>query len=322
MNSHKPARLIRSDEEILSARGARNPVSVVRPYHMLVEDEFSAEGIVEEVTTIFLTNRECPYRCLMCDLWKNTTTESVPQGAIPQQIRYALERLPRTPHLKLYNSGNFFDRGAVPESDHAEIADLVSRFRSVIVENHPKLCRETCAEFQQRCGTQLEVALGLETSCEETLATLNKRMTVRDFAEACRLLTSYNIRTRAFILLRPPGVSEDEGIRQALDSVRFAFECGVSVCAVIPVRAGNGIMDDLRSRGLFEPPTLRSLEHVIDEAVGMRRGRVLADLWDLRQFSQCIRCREPRIRRLRQTNLTQAIQPKIVCPHCDSIDGC
>ena len=25
-----------------------------------------------DVATLFLTNRECPFRCLMCDLWKNT----------------------------------------------------------------------------------------------------------------------------------------------------------------------------------------------------------------------------------------------------------
>ena len=31
---------------------------------------------------VFLTNRECPFRCVMCDLWMNTLDETVPRGAI------------------------------------------------------------------------------------------------------------------------------------------------------------------------------------------------------------------------------------------------
>ena len=86
--------------EILAARGPRNAVDPRRPYAFLVEREFAACGRVEEVATIFLTNRECPFRCLMCDLWKNTTPERVPAGAIPEQIDYALSRLPPAQHIK------------------------------------------------------------------------------------------------------------------------------------------------------------------------------------------------------------------------------
>ena len=39
----------------------------------------------------------------------NTTTTSVPPGTIPDQVQYALQRLPSAQQVKLYNSGNFFD---------------------------------------------------------------------------------------------------------------------------------------------------------------------------------------------------------------------
>ena len=94
-----------SDHDISAVRPARNALSIDRPYEFLVEPECGVDGTVEDVATIFLTNRECPYRCLMCDLWRNTTVESVPVGAIPRQIDYALERLPTAQHVKLYNSG-------------------------------------------------------------------------------------------------------------------------------------------------------------------------------------------------------------------------
>ncbi len=46
-----------------------------RPYAFLSEDERSREGAIVPVNTIFLTNRECPWHCVMCDLWKNTLAE-------------------------------------------------------------------------------------------------------------------------------------------------------------------------------------------------------------------------------------------------------
>ena len=294
-----------SDRSIIHARGARNDVDPWTPYHFLNEPENSATGVVEDVSTIFLTNRECPFRCLMCDLWKNTTTSTVPLGAIPAQIDYALSRLPPAKHVKLYNSGNFFDAQAIPPADLPVVADRVRHFQTVIVENHPRLCDGRCCDFQDLLGTQLEIALGLETSHPPTLAKLNKQLTVKDFAQACGLLLKSQIRIRAFILLKPPWTTEEQGIERAIESVRFAFDCGVSCCAVIPVRPGNGIMEQLGKDGMFTPPRLSSLETVMRETLSWNRGRVFADLWDARQFADDPAKADLQIGRLETMNLTQ-----------------
>ena len=307
-----------TDTDIVAARGPRNDVDPWRPYHVLVEPEYSAAGNVEDVATVFLSNRECPFRCLMCDLWKNTTECQVPQGAIPEQIRYALNALSPTRHIKLYNSGNFFDAQAIPTEDIPQIATLMRGFETVIVENHPALCTDRCPQFQELCGNQLEIAMGLETSHEATLKRLNKRMTTGDFAAACEFLLNNGIRVRSFILLRPPGTTESEGIRQAIESVRFAFDCGVDCCAVIPTRAGNGILDKLQNTGDFTPPNLTSLEYVLDETLSLKRGRVFADLWDAQQFATCKTCADERIHRLQRMNLTQSVLPPIACDDCSS----
>src|SRR5690606_9199330 len=145
------------DREIVAIRPAKEDVDPSRPYAFLVEPERAAGGQVEDVATVFLTNRECPYRCLMCDLWKYTTDRTVPEGAIPAQIAYALERLPPAKHVKLYNAGSFFDRKAIPPSDHAAIASLLDGFETVIVENHPNLCGDACLRFRDRLNGRLEV---------------------------------------------------------------------------------------------------------------------------------------------------------------------
>lgn len=291
--------------EILAARGVRTPVDPWRPAHVLSELEFSRHRRLEPVSTVFLTGKECVFHCLMCDLWKHTTVTATPPGAIPAQLDLALAQLPPAPHIKLYNSSNFFDNHAVPRADWPAIATRVTRFETVIVENHPRLVSDRCGEFQQLCGTQLEVALGLETSHAPTLAKLNKQMTVRDFESACRRLLHQQILIRAFILLKPPDTTEDEAIDRAINSIRLAFDNGADVCSVIPVRAGNGIIDQLQSHGRFIPPRLSSLITVLTTAISWRRGRVFADLWDASRFADSPTTAEAQIAQLKRLNHAQ-----------------
>jgi hypothetical protein len=65
--------------------------------------------------------------------------------------------------------------------------------------------------------------------------------------------------------------------------------------------------------GRFRPPRLASLESVLEQGIQLARGRVFADLWDAQRLPQCPKCGPRRIERLRQTNLTQALQPPVLC---------
>lgn len=302
-----------STAEIRAARGPKNVVTPREPYAYLVEEELSAHRRVEPVATLFLTNRECPFTCLFCDLWKNTTDETVPSGAVLDQIDFALTRLPPARHIKLYNSGNFFDPKAIPPEDLSDIAARVAEFRTVIVENHPRFCTDACLRFRDELHGQLEIAIGLETVHPEVLPALNKRMTVEDFDHAAEMLAIAGIALRAFVLLKPPFLEEEEGLEWALKTVEHAFDQGARVCSVIPVRGGNGILESLAAGGDFSPPSLGSLERVAAAGIELKRGRVFVDLWDAEKFSKCQACATERIARLARMNLTQEIPPKVAC---------
>src|SRR5262245_48292025 len=170
------------DRWIRSLRGPRRTLDPRRAYGAFVEEEAIESGGVATVATLLLTNRECPWRCLMCDLWKNTLDEDTPARAIPEQIRTALSELPAARRVKLYNAGSFFDPRAIPPSEDAAIATLLTGFERVVVESHPSFVRERCFEFARRLGpARLEVAMGLETVEPEVLARLNKGMTLASF---------------------------------------------------------------------------------------------------------------------------------------------
>ncbi|MCA0930898.1 hypothetical protein LCM02_00455 [Lutimonas saemankumensis] len=300
-------------EWIVSTRPERNKTDPLKPYDWFVEKELCFDRVVKNTGTIFLSNKECSFKCLMCDLWKNTLTGPTPSGAIPHQIESVLPYMKEAKQLKLYNSGSFFDEKSIPHQEYEEIASLVSRFETVIVEGHPSLINKRSLYFNDMLSGELEVAIGLETIHPEILRKLNKKMTVEDFSRAVDFLNNHKIRSRAFILLRPPFMNEEEGVYWAKRSIEFAFEKGVECCTVIPVRAGNGAMDLLMAKGEFSKPSLESLEEVLDFGISLRAGRVFADTWDLHLFSKCEACFDKRRSRLDKTNLNQEITQKVSC---------
>jgi radical SAM enzyme (TIGR01210 family) len=288
------------------------------PYAFLNEEEVGPAGELVPTATIFLTNRECPFRCLMCDLWKNTLDVPTSPGAIPEQIDYALERLAPARQIKLYNSGSFFDPKAIPPEDYDAIVQRIAPFERVIVECHPSLIGPRCLEFRDRLAGPLEVAIGLETVHEEALAQLNKRMTVESFRRAAAFLHEGDIDLRVFLLARPPFLSDEEGVAWALRSLEVAFDAGASLCAVIPTRTGNGAMEALQAMGHFTPPRLASLETVLREGLMMKRGRVLADLWDIERFYDCPECSPRRAETIASMNRVQQAEPAVTCALCDA----
>jgi hypothetical protein len=306
------------DTTILTARGPRAVVDPEKPYASLVEAEWTREGRLEDVATIFITNAECSFRCLVCDLWKFTTERGAAPTPVAEQVESALSKLPHTDHVKLYNAGSFFDTGAIPIGDRGRIAALVKRRQTLIVECHPRLVDSACVEFAQAIApAKLQVAMGLETVDPNLLPRLNKGMCLEDFDRATQLLTRHGIAVRAFILLGPPGHRGEQAVHWAKRSIDHAFEIGAECCVVIPVRPGNGIVDQLEREGIFARPTLAELESVIIHGLETGRGRVFADLWDIEDFFDCAQCSPSRAARLREFNLTQ--QPAAPAPcHCQA----
>lgn len=296
-------------------RGPKNSLDPAKPYGFFHEWEMGAEGALEPVNVLLLTNRECPFRCIFCDLWKNTLDRRVDPGAIPGQIRYALERLPPAPTIKLYNSGSFFDPNAVPPEDDEAICRMLAGFRRVIVECHPAFVGRRCFRFARRLDGQLEVAMGLETANPQVLARLKKGMTRESFRVAAEALASNGIDMRAFVILGLPYQPRSESVDWAVRSVEFAFDCGAHACSLIPARGGTPELEAARRQGEFCEPSLPELERAAELAVSLGRGRVFADLWDVERLFTCV-CSPARSRRLQVLNSTQRIPPPVSCNEC------
>jgi radical SAM enzyme (TIGR01210 family) len=309
---------------VVARRDAKAPADPWRPHGFFLERERSADGNLVESACVLLTGRECPWRCLMCDLWEHTLDVPTPPGAIPAQVTYAFSALGASPpQVKLYNSGSFFDPSAVPVTDYPDIAGRLRFARNVVVESHPRLVGEKVLRFRDLLPGGLEVAMGLETIHPEVLPRLNKRFTPEHFATAASFLTRHGVTVRTFLLVRPPYLGEEDSVEWALRSARFAFACGAGVVTLIPTRTGKGAMESLRKEGLFTPPTLRTIERVADLVLEACRamGRVFVDLWNLDQFSGCRECFERRRQRLEALNFCQQPLSPGRCSTCGYTNG-
>jgi len=300
-----------------------------RPSHWLRESEPDPAGGQAAILTVFLTNKECPWRCLMCDLWRHTLEETVPVGAIAEQLESALtadraEHPHRAQWLKLYNAGSFFDPQAIPVADWPELARRAKSFERLVVECHPKLIRENrILPFQRLLGprTRLELALGLETAHPEVLERLNKGIDREIFRRSAQWIRQHDMDLRVFVLVKPPFLNESEALEWACRSIDFAFDCGANTISLIPTRSGNGALESLAARGKFTPPRPETLELALAYGIQLGRGRVFADTWDLERLeADAARLSSLRVR-LENANREQRIQRRTKSLTVDSASG-
>ncbi len=337
-----PTTAAERDQFVLDHRPRRPAHDPWRAQGVLVEDERTGDGRVVPVATLFLTGRECPWRCAMCDLWLHTTAEDTPTGAIPAQLASACQAIgSEIRQIKLYNAGSFFDPRAVPEVDYASIAALLGRFERVIVESHPSLIGRRLERFlgllnehageatapdanhEASAPPALEVAMGLETAHPVALERLHKRMTLDGFAAAARELRALGVRLRVFLLVGPPFVPPDEQDAWLLRSLDAALACGASVISLIPTRPGNGTLEALAAERHFRVPTLEDVERSAEIALAhvSGRARLFVDLWELRRLAGAESNLSERKARLHAMNLGQQPLPSLAdtCNGSDSL---
>ncbi|MFV1985875.1 MAG: radical SAM protein [Gemmatimonadota bacterium] len=308
--------------EIRALRPAREPVDPARPIGQRWDIERGVRTEWRRVLTVFLAGAECPFTCLFCDLWRHTLDGPTPPGALPTQLALALEEadrgaepIGRADALKLYNASNFFDARAAPPSDDAALVRLCERFARVTVETHARLVGERAAVLAHALEGRLEIAMGLETVHPVVFPRLNKGMELADFEDAVEWARERDIGTRAFVLVGLPWVPPSEFAKWAVRSARFAADLGVERLSLIPLRRGNGILDDLATRGDLRPVRLRHLEDALELALE-EVGEIMivdADLWDADRLSTCARCAVRRVERLSAANLQQVLGARVPC---------
>jgi hypothetical protein len=200
--------------------------------------------------------------CTMCGYSRDTLGREATRENIQHQMEGAMERYKGEPYVKVFTSGSFLDPSEVPV-DARELVTKAFRGRAsrFLFESLPEfVSEESITGMRDSFGGELEVAVGLETTQEEVLRrSVSKVSTVKDYLEAAVRVEKAGALPKAYLLLKPPFLTEREAIEDAVTSIEIAAKYFPTI-SLNPVNVqGRTVVEHLWRRQQYRPPWLWSL---------------------------------------------------------------
>ncbi|HXW67690.1 MAG TPA: archaeosine biosynthesis radical SAM protein RaSEA [Thermoplasmata archaeon] len=228
-----------------------------------------AEAIGAERVSAFvviLRTRGCYWAdqkgCSMCGYAKDTLGRSASAEELAEQTARALARYRDEPYVKVYTSGSFLDdREVDPESRRRFVSAFAGRARRLLFETLPEFATpEALAPLRASFSGELEVALGLETTDPTVLGHyVHKNAPPSEYLAAADRVRALGLRAKAYLLLKPPYLTEQEAIDDVVASVGVAAR-HFDALSINPVHIQGGtVVEWLYHRARYRPPWLWSL---------------------------------------------------------------
>ncbi len=211
--------------------------------------------------------------CSMCGYAKDTLGRSATPEELGHQLAGLLRAYRGEPYVKFYTSGSFLDdREVDPESRRAFVAAFAGRARRVLFETLPEFAKpETLSPLAAAFPGEIEVALGLESTQPIVLQRfINKGAPPSDYLAAAGRVRALGMRAKAYLLVKPPHMTEAESIEDVVRSIEVAAP-HFDAISVNPVHIQNGtVVEWLYRRGRYRPPWLWSLTEAIHRGAEVR----------------------------------------------------
>ncbi|WP_415380281.1 archaeosine biosynthesis radical SAM protein RaSEA [Halosimplex sp. TS25] len=278
------------------------------PTRVWLDEDNTPGGFVDSLT-IILNTGGCRWAraggCTMCGY----VAESVEGGSVAHedlmaQIRACLDHEEENADdpadlIKIYTSGSFLDEREVPAETRQAIADTFGDRDRMVVESLPDFVdREKIREFTEQ-GLDCDVAIGLETATDRVRRDcVNKYFDFADFEDACAEARAVGAERpppgdraatdgsreegrggiKAYLLMKPPFLSEGEAVADMKRSVRRCLD--VEGCHTVSMNPCNvqryTMVEDLYHDGGYRPPWLWSVAEVLESTADVD-GIVVSD---------------------------------------------
>ncbi len=232
--------------------------------------------------------------------------------------------------IKLFVSGSFLNTNEVNVKVQEHIFNVFNQYdniKEVIVESKPEYIDENSLRRLASIipNKIFEIGIGLETSNEDTrLNKINKGITNKSFEKSVDIINSieeFDIRAKAYLLVKPILISEKDAIEESIDSARYAKEVGVKRLAYCPsIVHGGTLMDYLWKRGSYNPPWIWTTVEILKE---VRKTVDLPMIMDTAGFGtrrgpfNCKKCNSKLKSLIIESNLKQEIPEELENFSCD-----
>ena len=246
------------------------------PTRVWLDEDNTPEGVYDSLT-IILNTGGCRWAraggCTMCGY----VAESVEGGSVAHedlmaQVEAALDHEEANAdepagQIKIYTSGSFLDEREVGAETRDAIAATFADRERMVFESLPDFVdREKIADFTER-GLSTDVAVGLETATDRVRHDcVNKYFDFADFGEAASEAREAGAGVKAYLLMKPPFLSETEAIEDMTRSIRRC--AGVEGCHTVSMNPTNvqryTMLEDLYHADGYRPPWLWGVAEVLE----------------------------------------------------------
>jgi len=218
----------------------------------------------------------------MCGHWAGTTQGKPFEGSLLlDQFKNEMKRFDFSnyPIICLYNSGSFFSEEEVPRDVLFEICRYIAKIphiRKVVFESRCEfLDPELLAGIKQILGeTILSIGIGLESSDDIIRnIVLGKGFSTEEFKRSLEIIkTSKGVQSQVYILVKPPFITEQEAVEDAVRTVYDAVEWGADEIHLEPATIQSYAPAALLwEHGIYRLPWLWSLVEILKQATPVAR---------------------------------------------------
>jgi radical SAM enzyme (TIGR01210 family) len=246
------------------------------PTRVWLDEDNTPDGVYDSLT-IILNTGGCRWAraggCTMCGY----VAESVEGGTVAHedlmtQVETCLEHERDNAEdpagqVKIYTSGSFLDEREIPAQTRRAIAETFADRDRIVVESLPDFVdRGKIADFTDR-GLATDIAVGLETATDRVRRDcVNKYFEFAEFERAAADAREAGAGLKAYLLLKPPFLSESEAMADMTRSIRRC--AGVAGCHTVSMNPCNvqrhTMVEDLFHADGYRPPWLWSVADVLE----------------------------------------------------------
>lgn len=303
-------------------RKARDPT---RPAAKWVTTTRIGDGIGSALSTV-LGTIGCSHArgeaggCTMCSYLLDGSSKNPTAEELVQQFSNAitqLEGLESPLSVKIYTSGSFFDEEEVPATARSKILRMLSddeRISEVVLESRPEYVSKgilsEVAEQLDHCA--VEIGVGLESSNDRVRSLcVNKGFDFDEFKDSVEKAREQGIGVRAYVLMKPPFLTEMDAILDARNTIADALDVGVTTISINPVNVQkNTLVEVLWKKHRYRPPWLWSVLDVLGYArsIAEKKVNIICDpvaVGKRRGAHNCGKCDEAVADSIRNFVLTQ-----------------
>jgi len=242
------------------------------------EDYLGTERVKAASMTLFPTG--CEYAavggCTMCGEWSGSNLGDLvsAQFHVAQFAAGSAKLLSEKDvrWLRIYQEGSFLNSAEVaPEAREVilKLASKLTNIQRITIESRPEYLTENVANTLQSFmgNVELEIGIGLEAKDDYIRnVCVGKGTVISSYQKAVKIAHKNGIIALGYVILKPPFLTEAEGIAEAIETTRYAFEIGFDEVYIQAASIHEWSLSELLAlKHLYSPPWLWSMLKVVQE---------------------------------------------------------